>query len=222
MKLTQPDSNVRGSKTPGYVVGVVSDTHGLIRPEALQLLRGSDVIIHCGDVGAPGVLDSLRATVCSPTLRRDFLSPFLSAKRRQCDCGQLHTKTQGSGNLASAAWLGPANVQELHNRSSSAVKLLVGIRSFSAVRKRFAARPCSVAHAIFSILTVSSIRWSGSRRRRGPRIARLLRLTAVPHEANFGFFLRRTGSQPIQLRRKLHDSEPRCICPDSSLSDLEL
>jgi uncharacterized protein len=61
MKLTQPDSNVRGSKTPGYVVGVVSDTHGLIRPEALQLLRGSDVIIHCGDVGAPGVLDSLRA-----------------------------------------------------------------------------------------------------------------------------------------------------------------
>src|SRR5580658_5987779 len=69
---TQPDSNVRGSKTPGYVVGVVSDTHGLIRPEALQLLRGSDVIVHCGDVGAPGVLDSLRATVCSPTLRRDF------------------------------------------------------------------------------------------------------------------------------------------------------
>jgi uncharacterized protein len=42
------------------VVGVISDTHGLIRPEALQRLRESDVIVHCGDVGAPAVLDALR------------------------------------------------------------------------------------------------------------------------------------------------------------------
>ncbi len=49
------------SKTPRYVVGVISDTHGLIRPEALHLLRESDVIVHCGDVGAAAVLDALRA-----------------------------------------------------------------------------------------------------------------------------------------------------------------
>ncbi|MGO9056193.1 MAG: metallophosphoesterase family protein [Candidatus Binataceae bacterium] len=49
------------SKAPRYVVGVISDTHGLIRPEALHRLRDSDVIVHCGDIGAPAVLDALRA-----------------------------------------------------------------------------------------------------------------------------------------------------------------
>jgi putative phosphoesterase len=49
------------SKAPGYVVGVISDTHGLIRPEALHRLRDSDVIVHCGDIGAPAVLDALKA-----------------------------------------------------------------------------------------------------------------------------------------------------------------
>lgn len=43
------------------VVGVISDTHGLLRPQALRRLRGSDVIVHCGDVGAPEVLEALRA-----------------------------------------------------------------------------------------------------------------------------------------------------------------
>jgi putative phosphoesterase len=42
-------------------VGLVSDTHGLIRPEALDALRDSDLIIHSGDVGNPAVLDALRA-----------------------------------------------------------------------------------------------------------------------------------------------------------------
>jgi uncharacterized protein len=41
------------------VVGVVSDTHGLLRPEAIEALRGSDHIVHAGDVGAPGILDEL-------------------------------------------------------------------------------------------------------------------------------------------------------------------
>jgi putative phosphoesterase len=43
------------------LVGVISDTHGLLRPEALDALRGSDLIIHAGDVGKPEVLDLLRA-----------------------------------------------------------------------------------------------------------------------------------------------------------------
>jgi len=41
-------------------VGVISDTHGLLRPEAVAALRGSQLIIHAGDVGAPEVLDHLR------------------------------------------------------------------------------------------------------------------------------------------------------------------
>jgi putative phosphoesterase len=43
------------------VIGVISDTHGLLRPEALQALKGSDLIIHAGDVGDPKILDELRA-----------------------------------------------------------------------------------------------------------------------------------------------------------------
>ena len=42
------------------LIGLISDTHGLIRPEALQALRGSDLIIHCGDIGDPVVLEALR------------------------------------------------------------------------------------------------------------------------------------------------------------------
>jgi len=41
-------------------VGVISDTHGLLRPEAVAALRGSHLIVHAGDVGRPEVLDHLR------------------------------------------------------------------------------------------------------------------------------------------------------------------
>ena len=37
-------------------IGVISDTHGLLRPEALAALRGSDYIIHAGDIGDPAIL----------------------------------------------------------------------------------------------------------------------------------------------------------------------
>ena len=42
-------------------VGLISDTHGLLRPEALVALQGSDLIIHAGDVGKPEVIERLRA-----------------------------------------------------------------------------------------------------------------------------------------------------------------
>jgi putative phosphoesterase len=41
------------------IVGVISDTHGLLRPEAVAALRGSDHIIHAGDVGDPAILGKL-------------------------------------------------------------------------------------------------------------------------------------------------------------------
>lgn len=41
-------------------VGLISDTHGLLRNEALEALRGSELILHAGDVGDPGILESLR------------------------------------------------------------------------------------------------------------------------------------------------------------------
>lgn len=42
-------------------IGVISDTHGQLRPEALEALAGSDLIIHAGDVGDAAILDQLAA-----------------------------------------------------------------------------------------------------------------------------------------------------------------
>jgi hypothetical protein len=41
------------------LIGVISDTHGLLRPEALAALQGADRIIHAGDVGGPQILEKL-------------------------------------------------------------------------------------------------------------------------------------------------------------------
>src|SRR3954469_9838849 len=44
-----------------YVVGLISDTHGLFRPEIADVFAGVSVILHAGDVGGATVLDALRA-----------------------------------------------------------------------------------------------------------------------------------------------------------------
>ena len=41
-------------------IGLISDTHGLLRPEAVEALRGSELILHAGDVGKPEILEELR------------------------------------------------------------------------------------------------------------------------------------------------------------------
>ena len=50
------------ARRPGTVIGVVSDTHGLLRPEALRRLRGVDRIVHAGDIGTPDVLRAREAS----------------------------------------------------------------------------------------------------------------------------------------------------------------
>jgi putative phosphoesterase len=42
------------------LIGVISDTHGLLRPEAVAALRGVEHILHAGDVGDVAILDALR------------------------------------------------------------------------------------------------------------------------------------------------------------------
>jgi putative phosphoesterase len=42
-------------------VGLIADTHGLVRPEALAALAGVDLILHAGDVGGPAVIDAFAA-----------------------------------------------------------------------------------------------------------------------------------------------------------------
>jgi hypothetical protein len=43
------------------LIGLISDTHGLLRREAIDALAGVDLILHAGDVGGPPVLENLRA-----------------------------------------------------------------------------------------------------------------------------------------------------------------
>src|SRR5215217_338841 len=45
--------------TQEKLIGVISDTHGLVRPEAIEALSGVDMILHAGDVGNAAVLDKL-------------------------------------------------------------------------------------------------------------------------------------------------------------------
>lgn len=60
----------RGKSLPIPIrIGVISDTHGLLRPEALAALCGSDHIIHAGDVGGPEILERL-ATLAPVTAVR--------------------------------------------------------------------------------------------------------------------------------------------------------
>lgn len=52
-------STISERHTPDHILGVISDTHGLLRPEAVAALKGSSVIVHAGDIGDPGILDGL-------------------------------------------------------------------------------------------------------------------------------------------------------------------
>jgi putative phosphoesterase len=44
---------------PEHLIGVISDTHGLLRPEAIKALAGVELIIHAGDIGKPQILAAL-------------------------------------------------------------------------------------------------------------------------------------------------------------------
>ena len=63
-----------------FTIGIISDTHGLLRPEALRFLAHVDHIIHGGDIGDPGII---------PTLRR--IAP-VTAIRGNVDTGEWATE----------------------------------------------------------------------------------------------------------------------------------
>ena len=68
------------ASNPSRSVGVISDTHGLLRPEAVTALHGSDLIIHAGDVGDPEILEHLRAIPAAFAVRGNVdTSPWAQA-----------------------------------------------------------------------------------------------------------------------------------------------
>jgi putative phosphoesterase len=81
------------------VIGLISDTHGLLREEAVEALRGSELIIHAGDVGKPEILGALRQ-----------LAPVIAVK------GNIDTAPWASELPATAiVEAGPATIYVLHD-----------------------------------------------------------------------------------------------------------
>ena len=85
-------------KNPKHI-GLISDTHGLLREEAVRALQGSELIVHAGDVGAPEILDALRA-----------LAPVV-AVRGNVDRDEWAEALP----LTAVAEAGPVNIYVLHN-----------------------------------------------------------------------------------------------------------
>jgi uncharacterized protein len=81
------------------VLGVISDTHGLLREEALEALAGCGLIIHAGDVGKPEILDQLRA-----------VAPVI-AVRGNVDTGVWASQLP----CAAVVEAGPARIYVLHD-----------------------------------------------------------------------------------------------------------
>jgi putative phosphoesterase len=81
------------------MVGLISDTHGLMRESALAALGGSDLIVHAGDVGAAAVLEALRA-----------LAPVV-AVRGNVDKGSWASELPATA----VAEAGPARIYVLHD-----------------------------------------------------------------------------------------------------------
>lgn len=94
-------------------VGLISDTHGLLRPEAIERLRGAAHIVHAGDIGGPEILVALRA-----------LAP-LTAVRGNNDRGPWAQTVRETETVA----LGAVRLHVVHDLGELAVDpAAVGIR----------------------------------------------------------------------------------------------
>ena len=82
-----------------HLVGVISDTHGLLRPAVFQALAGCELIVHAGDVGAPHILEAL-----------DSLAPVV-AVRGNVDMGAWAACLSRRGTVQ----VGEINLYVLHN-----------------------------------------------------------------------------------------------------------
>lgn len=71
------------------LVGIISDTHGLIRPEAIAGLEGSDLIIHAGDVGKPEVMGALRRVAPTFAVRGNVDTQAWATRLPTTDCVEV-------------------------------------------------------------------------------------------------------------------------------------
>jgi uncharacterized protein len=109
--MTAKKTSEKSPSERALILGVISDTHGLLRPEAVAALRGSDRILHAGDVGAPEILEALTRIAPLSAIRgnvdRDSWARSLPATEvvevggvsiyMLHDLGQLDLKPETSG-----------------------------------------------------------------------------------------------------------------------------
>ncbi|MFT3774580.1 MAG: metallophosphoesterase family protein [Minicystis sp.] len=111
------------SRGPEHIVGVISDTHGLIRPEAIAALAGVERIIHAGDVGGPEVLAALAA-----------VAPVI-AVRGNNDAGSWAARLRETEDVTIAG----ARIHVLHDLKTLAIA--PGAAGFAAVIAGHSHRP---------------------------------------------------------------------------------
>lgn len=65
-----------------FTIGVISDSHGLLRPEIFDLFAQTDLIVHAGDIGRPEVLSDLNAIAATKAVLGNVDSPYYFPKLR--------------------------------------------------------------------------------------------------------------------------------------------
>lgn len=85
-------------------IGLISDTHGLLRPEAVEALRGCELILHAGDVGKPEILEALRK-----------IAPVVAIR----------------GNVDTASWCSALNETELVETEAATFYLIHNVDDFA-------------------------------------------------------------------------------------------
>jgi len=147
-----------------HIIGVISDTHGLLRPEAVEALRGSELIIHAGDVGEPEILDELAKIACVAAIRGNADHGIWAQ-------GLPQTRTVGIGGV---------RIFVIHNINDLSVDAAAA--DYAAVISGHSHRPSAVQNNGVLFLNPGS---AGPRRFHLPVSVALLRVMGKTVEAQF-------------------------------------
>lgn len=146
------------------IIGLISDTHGLLREEAVQALRGSHLILHAGDVGKPEILEALRK-----------IAPVVAVR------GNVDTKEWVTALPATAVvQAGQAMIYMLHNLHD--LDLHPAAAGFQVVVSGHSHQPGQTRKDGVLFINPGS---AGPRRFRLPMTVARLDLTRTPWEVQF-------------------------------------
>ena len=146
------------------MIGLISDTHGLLRPEALAALQGSDLIIHAGDVGEFTILEQL-GTIAPVVAVRGNIDKAPWAARLQ---------------MTAVVEAGPAIIYVLHNIHD--LDLDPAIAQFNIVVSGHSHKPASNVQSGVMYVNPGS---AGPRRFRLPATVARLNLGRAPWTVDF-------------------------------------